>query len=338
MAFSEKISVIMPTYNTPISILQEAVESILDQSFGDFEFIIIDDCSTNGSKAYLDNINDKRVRVVRNSTNMGITKSLNVGLKMASGKYIARMDSDDIALPSRFEKQYSFMESHEDVIVCGTNVEFFGANSGYSRSRVDNMDNYRAKLLFMNPGPYHPTVFIRNEVIKRKSILYDENLMYAQDYGLWAAISHIGNVYILEEVLLRYRKHVGQASIKQREAQIQCDKMIKKKLLIELLGSVTDGEVDMHFKYSSPHCQGVVINPEIVRWYKRLINANKKRGLYNQGELKKCIEMIQIRLIEQSFRKEMSKLEKTMLIFHNLPFPYAVKTTIEIAKIKYGIK
>jgi glycosyltransferase involved in cell wall biosynthesis len=99
----------MPTYNTAIDVLREAVDSILKQTFQDFEFIIIDDGSTNGSIDYLQNLTDKRIKLIRNPYNLGITKSLNIGFQAAQGKYIARMDSDDIALPTRLEKQFVFI-------------------------------------------------------------------------------------------------------------------------------------------------------------------------------------------------------------------------------------
>ena len=125
MVFAEKISVVMPTYNTQISILREAVDSILNQTFSDFEFIIIDDGSANDTYEYLKSIPDERIKIIKNDTNIGITKSLNIGFRAARGKYIARMDSDDIAFPDRFEKQYAFMESHPDVFVCGSKAIFF---------------------------------------------------------------------------------------------------------------------------------------------------------------------------------------------------------------------
>ena len=123
------ISVIMPTYNTELSILKEAVESILTQTVPDFEFIIIDDGSANGSDEYLNSLRDERIRIIRNPQNIGITKSLNIGLKEATGKYIARMDADDISMPTRFEKQYAYMESHPDVVMCGSWMEDFGQST-----------------------------------------------------------------------------------------------------------------------------------------------------------------------------------------------------------------
>ena len=107
------ISVVMPAYNTPVDILREAVESILNQSFSEYEFIIVDDDSTKTETiSYLNSLEDTRIRIIRNEANVGATKSLNIGFKAAKGQYIARMDSDDISLPNRLEKQFVFMESH----------------------------------------------------------------------------------------------------------------------------------------------------------------------------------------------------------------------------------
>ena len=147
-----QISVVMPTYNTPVDILREAVESILWQTFRDFEFIIIDDGSTNESVDYLNRLEDKRIRLIRNPENISITKSLNISFRAAQGKSIARMDSDDISLPTHFEKQYVFMERHPDVIVCGTNVEGFGAEARITNERISDMEAYRIKALFAYPA------------------------------------------------------------------------------------------------------------------------------------------------------------------------------------------
>ena len=115
-----KISVVMPVYNTAVPFLKDAVDSIVNQTCQDFEFLIIDDGSTGECAEYLAHLRDPRIRIIRNPKNIGITKSLNIGFREAKGKYIARMDSDDISFPARFERQYAFMEAHPDTIVCGT--------------------------------------------------------------------------------------------------------------------------------------------------------------------------------------------------------------------------
>lgn len=239
MDYSKKISVVMSTYNTPIPILKEAIESILNQTLRDFEFIIIDDGSTDDSREYLSNLSDPRIQLIRNSENIGLTRSLNIGLKAARGKYIARIDSDDISLPTRFEKQYDYMERHPNVIMCGSRVSYSGNRKGISsgkwRRKIENTDDYRIRLLLAHPGPYHPTFFMRHEMLEMYDITYDENLYYAQDYGLCTVLSRYGDVVVLDDVLVCYREHNMQVSSVHREEQIRYDKMVKKKLLAELL-------------------------------------------------------------------------------------------------------
>ena len=128
MYFEKKISVVMPVFNTQIDFLKEAVESILNQSFREFEFIIIDDGTTDGSSQYLGSLSDPRIRIIRNERNLGITQSLNIGFSIAKGKYIARMDSDDISLPCRLQEQYNLMERHPEVIVCGSKTGKIGSD------------------------------------------------------------------------------------------------------------------------------------------------------------------------------------------------------------------
>ena len=151
------IGVIMPVYNTPAAFLSEALDSILAQSFENFEFLILDDCSSNGETLdCLHSIHDCRVKIIRNPVNQGITKTLNIGLKASRGKFVARMDSDDISLPERFVKQLAFMEEHPDVILCGSSVKTFGDRNQIWQVDTDDQELYKIRLLFYNPGPSHP--------------------------------------------------------------------------------------------------------------------------------------------------------------------------------------
>ena len=331
MAFSQKISVVMPVYNTEIPILKEAVDSILNQTFRDFEFIIVDDCSGPAVGEYLQSLKDPRLRLIRNETNLGVTKSLNIGFQAAQGKYIARMDADDISLPIRFEKQFALMESHPEVIVCGANVEVFGARhqlpSGAPVAEKPDMEAYRVKMLFVNPGPIHPTAFFSHEKLLRHHIQYDEKLNYAQDYGMWAEVSQYGEVWKIGEVLLRYRAHAGQVSSVHRQRQIACDQMTQKKLLTELVGPVTQEELDLHYVYSAGYIQDTVIISEIDRWYRRLLAANRKRGIYNQRKLKRYITENKRRLIEQACGDHTPIMKKILLFFRYLPLISALRAT-----------
>ncbi len=331
MEFPIPISVVMPTYNTEPKMLQQAVESILSQTFRAFEFLIIDDCSTNESVDYLNSLQDERIRLIRNPANIGITKSLNVGLQAAKGKYIARMDADDISLPTRFEKQYAYMEAHPDVILCGARVTFFDEDpsqpTGISRAVPSDMEKYRVMMLFRNLGPFHPTAFFRHERLITERVLYDENLVYAQDYGMWTVISHLGQIYVLPDVLLNYRRHEKQISVEHRDKQILCDREIKRRQLNALLGPVTEEELDLHVSCTSNN-PFAVIDPTSERWYARLLHENKEKQIYNQRMLKRQIQKVIIKLVYQTIRvKDLSKSESVRLFLRYIPlsrFPEAI--------------
>ena len=283
MSDSIPISVIMPTFNTAIPILKEAVESILGQTFRTFEFIIVDDCSTNGSDAYLRSLDDPRVRLIRNAVNLGVTKSLNIALRAARGRYIARMDSDDISMPERLEKQYVFMVRHPDVIMCGTDVHNFGMRSSNYVTRIRDMERYRIKALFYYPGPLHPTIMLDHEKLTQNGIFYDESLVYAQDYGLYTVLCEHGRIANINEFLLCYRTHDGQVSVRRRPRQRQCDIMTQKRQLRALLPGITDEQAERHYRFSYERAlHGFEDLRACAAWYARLVRANNRVRKYNR--------------------------------------------------------
>ena len=244
------VSVVMPVFNTPVSILKEAVDSILYQSCHDFEFIIIDDGSDGETAAYLKSLSDSRIKILCNEENVGITKALNIGFQAAQGKYIARMDADDISCKERLEKQYTFMESHPDVVLCGCATEEFGKRRGLRFTKIKGLEECRIKSLFYYAGPQHPTFFIRRETLSKYHISYNEELIYAQDYGFLVDIYRCGGViYNLPEVLLKKRYHDQRITMQHSEAQKKCSMITQEKLLCELLGNVSAEEVALHYRY-----------------------------------------------------------------------------------------
>lgn len=274
------ISVIMPTYNTPHVMLEQSIKSILMQTYEDFEFIIIDDCSTDDSLEYLLSLKDSRIRVISNEKNMGITASLNIGLSVSCGKYIARMDSDDIALPERLQEQLNYMERHPGVIVCGTWIQAFG-NSNYISQRhiPDNMEYFRSSLLFGNfYGLSHPTAFFRSCILRENGIKYDEeHLPTAQDYGMWVLCSKYGSIANVEKVLLYYRIHERQISIAKQQLQQNCTMYVQKQQLQTLLENVNDEIVKMHFEF----CTENNVSIQMRRWFSKLIIINREKGIYD---------------------------------------------------------
>lgn len=271
------ISIIMPSFNTPVEMLSKAVNSILEQTYQDFEFIIIDDCSTDASVEYLASLQDKRVKVIRNSQNLGITKSLNVGLSHARGKYIARMDSDDNCLPERLEKQLAFMEANPEVIVCGTWIQAFGDASYTTKRVIPEREYLRCSFLFGNAyGLCHPTAFFRGDMLRKHGIRYDEDLPTAQDYGMWTTCAEYGEIANVEEVLFRYRVHNGQISVAKRQLQMQCALRVQTTILRQLIPNIMEQQAKMHVQM----CRDRRPTRRFTTWVKTLKKANRKMSVY----------------------------------------------------------
>jgi len=213
-----KVSVVMSVYNGEKH-LKEAVDSILSQTFRDFEFIIVNDGSTDRTAEILESYHDPRISIVNNERNIGLTKSLNEGLKLAKGKYIARMDADDISLPERLQKQVEFLDAHEEIGVVGT-----------AAFRVDE----RGKVLSL------PAVFTESSVIKENLLLgnqfvhgsvmlrreciytvgpYREEFKYTQDYDLWLRLSEKYDVANIAEPLCKLRINMKALSVAKQAEQ-----------------------------------------------------------------------------------------------------------------------
>ena len=311
------ISVVMPTYNTPAAYLKEAAESILNQTFSDFEFIIVDDGSTlEEAVRYLGTIKDPRVRIIRNRGNLGITKSLNVGFKEASGKYIARMDDDDISLPERFEKQYAFMEAHPDAVLCGTYAEYFGEYESIRRCDIRDPERFRISLFFENCGPSHPSVMFRKDALIKNYLLYDERIRYAQDYMMWVNATRIGRVYCMEEVLVRYRVHKTQVSLERKTEQQRCHDFVLREQLKCLLKHADMCTAEKHRLFFREKA----LTDENRKWFMRLITANDKKRVYDKDKFREYVWNIVAGKVLSSYSRYDPRLY--VMILKNLPAPY----------------
>ena len=212
------ISVVMSVYNAE-KYLRKAIDSILKQTYANFEFIIIDDCSTDGSTSIIESYNDERIKLIKNEVNMQLPASLNRGIRLSKGKYIARMDADDISLPDRFAKQINYLDKHPEVAALGGSFQSIDADGNklniYHPLRGKNLSKY---LLYPSPMP-HPTVMMRRDVILKDNLFYDEKFSSAQDYDLWLRISKKYKIDNLPDILLFYRKHNNRISISKRQEQ-----------------------------------------------------------------------------------------------------------------------
>src|SRR5688500_18170797 len=195
-----KVSVVMPVYNTA-RYLRESIESILNQTFSDFEFLIIDDASTDESVAIVRSYSDKRIKLIQKPINTGYTESLNMAIDLAKGKYIARMDSDDLSLNDRFEKQYRYMEQYPEVLVLGGSYQILGTNDIVS---LPVTHQEAAVVSLMHVLVAHPTVFIRKQLFDQYNVRYEKKYEPAEDYGLWTKVDDIGRIENMPYVLMFY--------------------------------------------------------------------------------------------------------------------------------------
>lgn len=225
------VSVILPAYNSE-GTLGEAIQSIINQTYNNWELIIINDGSTDGTDTVSLSFKDKRIKYFVNEGNKGLIYTLNRGLSLASGKYLARMDADDICYPERFERQVNFMESHPDVIVCGTQIDYFGTKStNYKKLKFPLDDKSLKEMLAVSTCFAHPSVMVRKSMFESSGVFYDINFKNAEDYSFWIDLIPYGKFANLNETLLHYRISDTQISQSGNPQTLKSVIACKKKYL-----------------------------------------------------------------------------------------------------------
>ncbi len=215
------VSVLMAVHNGE-PFLREALASVAAQTFTDYEFIIVEDGSTDGSSQILAEAAafDQRIRLIRNETNIGLTRSLNVGLRQARGAYIARMDADDVSRPERLARQHAFMEQSPEHVAVGCGWTVIDDRGRRGRTVSESLDEWQMRLIGgFNPPAPHPTYFFRRQDSDGALILYDESFSTGQDFDLWSRLAERSRTAVLANVLLDYRRHAGAITVQKRRAQ-----------------------------------------------------------------------------------------------------------------------
>jgi glycosyltransferase involved in cell wall biosynthesis len=202
------VTVLMPVYNAG-GYLAPAIESILQQTFRDFELLIVNDASTDGSQEVLRSFSDKRIRVLENKNNLGLAHSLNRGLEVATGEFIARQDADDLSHPERLESQVQFLKAHQDIALVGTQAIIIDESGRYKRVLLDRPHEHIAikwDLLFDNSF-VHTSVMFRKSIVRDNLGGYDPSYGACEDYDLWSRIADVGRVANLSRHLVSHRMH-----------------------------------------------------------------------------------------------------------------------------------
>ncbi|MBN2754700.1 MAG: glycosyltransferase [Candidatus Goldbacteria bacterium] len=229
-----KVTVILSAFNAE-KYIKEAIESILAQSFSDFEFFIVNDGSVDKTGSIIASFKDKRIIKINNKKNKGVGVSVNKCFNAAKGMYIARMDADDISMPQRFEKQVKFLDENMDVGICGCWIKTFGSGKHYINKYPSLHQDIKFKMLTENPFP-QPGIMLRKKMFDRHNLRYKPECFPSEDYELWErAIRFIKGANI-PEVLLKYRVHPQNASNKGQKKQIKVADDIRIRQLRKLLG------------------------------------------------------------------------------------------------------
>jgi glycosyltransferase involved in cell wall biosynthesis len=239
-----KVSILLPVYNAE-EFIRDSVDSLIGQTFADFELLILEDKSTDGTLNILESYSDPRIRLIRNDHNKKLIANLNQGIELAKGEYIARMDADDIAHPERLSEQVGFLDQHTDVIVLGSNVRVFGNKEEITKLKLSDAE-IKLECFFVNPF-YHPSVMIRASVIKDYGLTYSSDYIHIEDYFLWTQCAQFGAFANIERPLLQYRVHGNNISMSQPEMRAARYKAIYEVMLRGAGLDLQTKDVDHHY-------------------------------------------------------------------------------------------
>jgi glycosyltransferase involved in cell wall biosynthesis len=286
-----KISVLMPVFNGE-KYVAEAVDSILNQTFTDFEFIIVNDGSTDATSNILAGYDDKRIKLV-SLEHEGLVYCLNKGVELSKGKYIARMDSDDIAFPERLQVQYDFMESHPEIGICGTNYKVLSNNLSKYTSRLPANDTDIRAQMFFHPVFCHPTVLLKKDVMEKSDLKYDKDFFGAEDYRLWIDVMDHTQGAIIPDILLHYRIHSMNVTVqnnKNFDSKINLLSKIQYFYMQKYGVNISQEEcrifthfIDFNFFYNFEEEKGIQLEYVLVKILSQLPtekNLNRKAKQY----------------------------------------------------------
>jgi glycosyltransferase involved in cell wall biosynthesis len=245
-----KVSVFMPVYNAGIDLI-EAVQSILNQTYTDFEFVIVNDGSTDNSIELLQQFTDSRIRIINNDGNKGLIASLNIGLELCIGEYIVRMDQDDISLPTRIEKQVEFMDQHPEYGLIGTWFQDFGDNIE-SKLVCYSSDDIQIRIRHLYQTHIsHPTALLRNSVIKANNLKFDPNFVHGEDYEFWVRMSAYCKLSNIPELLVLKRDHIHNITNKYAQTMQDTCAKVKQKQFSKMGLDLNTDEIELYTRFAN---------------------------------------------------------------------------------------
>ncbi len=300
-----ELCVLIPTYNVELYI-EECITSILNQTYNKFDLIILDDGSEDKTVEIIQKLanNDSRIKLYLNEKNEGIIESRNKLFELSDHEYIAIMDSDDIAYPTRLEKQLNFLKKNKQYGIVSSNFRIIPLNIVANPSFLNNC--IKENMVFLNIINNPSTMFV-SKYMKDNNILYDPYYRGSSDYKFWIDLLKFTDAYILDEVLVDYRRHGIQESTKNRARQIEAHTMVTYNLLKEF-----DIEITIKDTKNMIFPNFLMLNEKkrILELYRKILKQNEKMNLYDTRQLSKVIKRKCINLLLNEGKKELFKVWK----------------------------
>ncbi len=296
------VSVLIPCYNAE-SYIESSIRSVMNQTYKNIEIVVINDGSTDKTKEVLLKLSkeDIRIEYYENECNLRLVKTLNKGLNLCTGEFIARMDADDICFPNRLEKQVSFLQTNKDVAILGSAIEIFGENVKNIIIKQPQLDSTIKSKMFVASPFHHPTVMFNMRVLKKEHLFYDENYFRIEDYELWIRLQGLNYKFAnLKEPLLKYRILSNSES-----KLLQKNVDVKNNLLFDILNNLF-------------FIKNIDINKALLEKYVLLLNRANFSKISVSGVFK-VFDYLEYIYIDKDFQKH---FYQRWLAF----FVYSVKT------------
>jgi len=278
-----RVSVLMPVYNGGIY-LKEAIDTILNQSFSNFELVIVNDGSTDNSEEIILRYSDPRIRLENNQNNLGLINSLNIGLGLCEGDYIVRMDQDDISFPDRILLQVKFMDENPEVGLLGSWFEDFGdkIESKIVRYSIDDSD-IRIRHLYQTHIS-HPTAILRKSVIDESKVRFDPEYKHGEDYNFWVSISAFCKISNYPDVLVRKRDHPRNISNSFSSVMYKTCTKVKQRQFAAMGAPINQEEADLYTRFADPEWHFTLKEmSQLHELLERINQANSNTGYISQN-------------------------------------------------------
>lgn len=288
-----KISVVIPVYNSR-EYLRESIESVIVQTFQDWELLAINEFgSDDGSSDIIEEycLQDSRIQLIQNKERLGLAESLNKGIRMAKGEYVARLDADDLAHSDRFRKQVEFMDAHPDVVVCGTYQHHFGLETDWIHRPAISPEQCKANLLFFC-DLCHSTLMLRRETIVTNNLWYDKSFL-AEDFELWTRVIRVGKIANIPQVLGEYRWGDGNITKdKINRLHDESGNIVARNLELNLKLKLNDSEQAYFRNWHNPlddfEDKNVFLK-KMEQLLRRIYEKNNEEQYYDQQALLNAI-------------------------------------------------